>query len=221
VLNTPNYNIPYPESTDAPDGANQMADIATTIDTALGEVDADLVTHSTGANAEDAGTGSPHHSIGTGALQAAAGNHNHNGVYAYDLNTGAETGPVGTNVTVTSTVSSSPTQIDSITFTLSQQTSVLLLAECSYDLSGTVYGNYVYTGFRVDSGTFDNQTIVGGGSVPGGEKLVSQASIHKLVTLSSGSHTIELCGYRVASSGTLTAIASLYSITWVPIKAIS
>lgn len=220
MLNTPNYNIPYPESSDAPDGANQMADIATGIDTALGDVEADLTTHSTGANAVDAGAGGLHHSLGTGALQAATGNHNHNGVYAYDLNTGSSTGDAS-NVTITSTVSSAPTQIDSITFTLSQQTSVLLLAECSYDLSGTVYGNYVYTGFRVNDDPIANSVIVGGGSVPGGEKLVAQASVHLLTTLNSGSNTIKLCGYRYASSGTLTAIATVYRLTWVPIKAIS
>lgn len=70
MLNTANYNIPYPESSDAPDGANQMADIATGIDTAVHN-------HVVSGGAVDSATTAIHHTLGTGANQAAQGSHTH------------------------------------------------------------------------------------------------------------------------------------------------
>lgn len=70
MLNTPNYNIPYPESSDAPDGATQMAGIATAVDTAVHD-------HVVDGGAVDTATTAIHHTLGTGAYNAAAGNHTH------------------------------------------------------------------------------------------------------------------------------------------------
>ena len=217
MLNTPNYNIPYPQSTDAPDGATQMANIAVAVDTAIDGVSDSVVAHRLGANVADLTTSSIHHTIGTGATQAAPGNHNHNTDYAYDLDTGATTSNAA-DIVITSIVSSSPTVIDTITFNLTQETSVLILGECSLNLDGTLASNYVYVGFRVDSAVI-NYTQITGGTTPASGYAVSQVSTHTLLTLASGSHTITLCGYREVSA--ITATATLYRMTVVPIKAIS
>lgn len=47
TLHTPNFAIPYPELTDTPDGATQMANIATTVDDVLGSVADDVATNAT------------------------------------------------------------------------------------------------------------------------------------------------------------------------------
>jgi hypothetical protein len=49
TLFTPNYSFPFPELSDTPDGATQMGNLATAVDTALHSTDATVATNGTRA----------------------------------------------------------------------------------------------------------------------------------------------------------------------------
>lgn len=67
---TSNYGFPYPESSDAPDGATQITNLATAVDSELHD-------HVVEGGAVDSATTAIHHTLGTGSNQAAQGSHTH------------------------------------------------------------------------------------------------------------------------------------------------
>ena len=67
---TSNYAFPYPESSDAPDGATQITDLAEAVDTAVHN-------HVVSGGAVDSATTAIHHTLGTGSNQASRGTHSH------------------------------------------------------------------------------------------------------------------------------------------------
>ena len=150
--------------------------------------------------------------LGSTSTTAAAGDHDHNTVYAYNLTTGTTTSD-NADKTISSESATAATTIDSIGFSLAAQESVLIIASCSVDISGS--GQTTYVGIYVDSSTTVHNPVSLGDT-----DGVFNASVSYLTTLSAGSHTIYLKGYKSSGSG-VTSVATIYHITAVPVKALT
>jgi hypothetical protein len=152
--------------------------------------------------------------LGGTATTAATGNHNHNSVYALNLTTGARAAS-GTNVTISSESSTAATTIESVAITIPSgaSESVLIIANASFTITGS--GQTTTMGIYVGSSTTINSSMI----IDDTDGTFAMSTAH-LVTLGAGSTTIYLKAYKSSGSG-VTAIATVYNLTVVPVKAIT
>ena len=155
--------------------------------------------------ATDSSTTAIHHTLGTGANQAAAGNHTHystdpSGFYDADVST----------ISITSTSSSSPNQLYYTTYNPGRTTDVLIIVHVMLQVSTTNNTQTGYIGYTINGAS---TSAAMGTSDAGGTFTLTTSGI---TTLNAGTNAIRIVGYRSGTSWTGSSIKTIISI--VPIK---
>ena len=155
----------------------------------------------------DASTTAIHHTIGTSATQAAAGNHTHtpvdDGVTNYS----------STDENIGSTSSTNYTVLQTESITLTRTTDVLVIATDTYNVTDGA-GGTIYMGITINAAS--GGPVYGPTAVSGFVGAVPITCVRLFSSLAAGTHTFRVVGYK--STSAVTASSILKNMSIVPIK---
>jgi hypothetical protein len=171
--------------------------------------------------------GSIHHLIGTGAYDASAGNHSHDGgtsvalnQYGFRLDDATVNNPSDVGASIGGTSSSSPTVIDYTSITISKTSDIFATSSCSFNITGTQ--GYVYFALRLTNSTGGTVVVAPQGTAqmiyPAGYVQLTSTTV--FTSIPAGTYRVQPIAYKV-TSGTITATANWVNTVVTPIKAYS
>ncbi len=143
---TSNYAFPYPESSDAPDGATQITDLAEAVDSELHD-------HVVQGGAVDTATTAIHHTLGTGSNQASRGTHSHaefdNSAAYDDMRTYAHYDDTVITIPISTSASIVSGTAGGAVFTAPASGRVLIHLQAEF----TAYNAGTYIGWKLNKGS--------------------------------------------------------------------
>jgi hypothetical protein len=155
----------------------------------------------------DASTTAIHHTIGTSATQAAAGNHTHTPVDDGSVNYSSADENIGSTSSTNYTV----LQTDSITLT--RTTDVLVIATDSYSITDGTGGTFY---MAITRNAASGGTLYGQTALTGLTGVVPVTCVYLFKNLSAGTQTFRVVGYKSTSG--VTGVSVLKNMSIIPIK---